>query len=217
MRVAGARTLTGPLFLMLLAPLLFVIAGCGTRFTLQALNPESIPAEVRDGLPLPLEEATEIVWRAFYQESGWYVAACTYAFDLESLFESPFEFSSPASPGRIGPRSCYSIALYTPGADGNLKCWGSSGGSLPPERFSVGGGRGGFISARGLAFHPRAAKVIGTTSTGRTVECRVVNGFWGLLVVDAQYDEWWTSVDAVDAFGRILFSYWDGKSWRVGN
>lgn|GEM_PF-3318244 len=31
-----------------------------------------------------------------------------------------------------------------------------------------------------------------------------MNGFWGLLVIDAEYDEWWTSVNAVDEDGRVL-------------
>jgi len=196
-------------FVVLALVLFLAISACGPKFRLQAIDPELVPAKVRDQPP----HRTDIVWRDIHEESGWYVAAFTYYSTIGGDDEHRV---SPAAPIRV--LRCYMIAIYTLGAEGKFEHYDASGSDLPSGRFKGGGGRGSnHIDARGVAFHPQAAKVIGTTSTGRTVKCTVSNGFWGLYVANAHPGEWWTSVNAVDADDRVLFCYWDGEHWQMGN
>jgi hypothetical protein len=203
-----ARPLTRLLFLLLLILVLLGVPACNRKFRLQTLSPESIPAELRGGEPA--EGMADFVWRDFHEEQGYFVAASTW------------RFTTPT--GRdVGV--CYGVGFYTLDADGTLKSEGLSGSALPLEWFQGGGGRGQASShaggtysfrATGIALHRQAVKVIGTTTTGRIVEGKVSNGFWGLLVPDGEYDEWWTSVNALDAGGKVLFRFYEDERWQIG-
>lgn len=202
------RSIRDAAVLALLAALVLVVVVAlvrGPKFKLEAIDPESIPAEVREWA-LASPDRTDIVWRGFHEEPGYYVSAVTYSWH---------------SPARGAIQAGYSVGLYTLDADGKYIAEGHHGSSLGPWVFGGGGGHspaeGRYdFYAQGIAFHPQAARVVGSTSTGREVECRVVNGFWGLLVIDAKPYEWWTSVNAVDADGLVLFRYWDGERWHAG-
>jgi hypothetical protein len=186
--------------------LLLLASACAPKFQLQALDPESIPAEVRDGVILP-SFATGLTWRDYHEESGWSVAAYTYEI---------------TQAGRT--LTGYEIGFFTPSEDGTLQGHGGGGSDIPDRAFTGSGSQGEAVTddgslrnhfdAWGIAFDTRATKVVGVTSAGRTVEGSVVNGFWGLLVANGKPKETWTSIKALSADGRVLFQYFDGKAWH---
>jgi len=205
--MTGARfpAHTGWAPIAVLSILLLLASACTPKFQLQVLDPESIPAEVRDDVMLP-SIATGLTWRDFHEESGWLVVAYTYQL-------------TPV-PGKTG----YEVRFFTRDEDGTLQGHGGGGSDISDRTFTGSGGQGqarmddgslrNHFDAHGIAFDTRAAKVVGVTSTGRTVEGRVVNGFWGLLVAHGEPKETWTSIKALRADGRVLFQYFDGKAWH---
>lgn len=191
---------------LVVVPLLATPA-CGPKSKLQALDTASVPAEVREHPPAS-PAATNVVWRDFHEEAGWYVAAVT------------FDLNTPLPSGAV-VGSCYGIAFYVPDAEGTFHSVGGAGyTALSPDSFQIGHGTSGggigpssptgySIYAHGRAFHPKAARVVGTTTSGREISGQVVNGFWGLFVADADggRNEGWTSLVVVDANGRVLLRH----------
>jgi len=180
--------------------LLLLASACTPKFDLQALDPESIPAEIRDGVILS-SFATGLVWRDYHEESGWSVYAYTFEIcSVEGKTATGFHVNVFTTDSGYGGGADFSGTFMGTGGGGTGR---RDDGSLFYH-----------FDAIGYALDPRAAKVVGVTSTGRTVEGRVVNGFWGLLVPDAEREERWTSVKALRADGRVLFQYFDGKAWH---
>ncbi|MDP2871362.1 MAG: hypothetical protein Q8P31_02345 [Bacillota bacterium] len=193
------------LALILTMALAAAAAGCSARFELASISAESIPPEARD----EPHRAENVVWRTCHKDNGLLIVACTY--DLRGY----------ESPGVLGPTfPAMRVSVYRGSEDGSLTS--VAGGTcdigkdvkfraMPGQ--GMGSPNGGSLvwslHAVGMALDARVVKVIGVTTTGRTVEAGVNNGFWGMFVDNTGQHETWASLNAVSAQGKALYRYLD--------
>jgi len=193
----------------LLAVLFFLtllVSSCVKTIEMEEIDPAEIPDEIKEPIendrrPYGGKEIKNITWRVCEERDGYLFVACEIrlkekAFGSEDRFiymeDRRIQDGVLRRPGGgvlIGyPKASL---LFYGGAGANS--YGNPDGTITYE-----------LEARGMALDSRVTKIVGTTSTGRTVETTPINGFWWLIIENTRANERWTSVKALDDKGKVL-------------
>jgi len=191
--------------------LLFVLmlSSCVKTIEMEEIDPAKIPDEIKEPIendrrPYGGKEIKDIIWRVYEKRNGYLFVACEIKLK-EKAFGSADHFIYMES-RRIGGDKIHRAGsgilidypkaslLFYGGAGANN--YGNPDGTITYE-----------LEARGIALDSRIAKIVGTTSTGRTVETTPINGFWWLIIENTRPNERWTSVKALDDKGKVLHQF----------
>lgn len=177
-----------------LAVLSLLIAGaCSTRFRLAVLNPQRIPTGIREKITLPPGDGG-LAFHGLYEQEEYVVVAYSYTLSRVGLQAFAVEAFS------VDPTS--GAAKYLGG--------GRAGLSMNQYGWSDSRVRSGVATweyAVGWAFSHDAHRVIVTTTRGRTVEAKIVDGFWlARIEVDPSGLELLQSIAVMDEAGGVLYT-----------
>lgn len=194
----------GVLFLIAL-----LVSSCVKTIEMKEIDPAEIPDEIKESIendrrPYGGKEIKNITWRVCEERDGYLFVACEIRLK-EKAFGSEDHFiymehrriqednlRRPGGSVLIGyPKASL---LFYGGAGANS--YGNPDGTITYE-----------LEARGMALDSRVAKIVGTTSAGRTVETTPINGFWWLIIENTRPNERWTSVKALDDKGKVLHQF----------
>lgn len=96
--------------------------------------------------------------------------------------------------------------LVSSGGSGDLRTYWSttaSGTVYDPARKQATDN----LSAFGCALERTVTSVVGTTTTGRSVETEVIDGFWVICIAPRERRENWVSLTATRADGSVAHRY----------
>jgi hypothetical protein len=172
--------------------------GCKKPFELPVLDPQAVPAEVREQQPWTWE--TEVVWRVYERAEEYVFEAYTCVVVFDGMRSEQFHIRA-----RWLDENGATIGLCSGSGDLKPRFWSATGGGTGydyEERKPVFS-----LSAMGSAFDSRVTTVVGMTDTGRRLEAKVFSGFWALDIEPAEYRENWVSLTAVRADGSVVHRY----------
>jgi hypothetical protein len=175
-------------WIVCLCCLLIVASSCSKPFTLKAIDAGSVPERIRERAFPP--EWKDIVWRACFMAGEMQVTVMTYVNSSRERSYWVSLHSHDGGSGAIGPLD-RAFGAYL-----SERVTSRDGGITSVRR----------MIAYGNAFDVKAAKVIGTTTTGQQVESPVVNGFWCLQVASPPPSEW-ESIVVIGLDGKIYYRY----------
>lgn len=79
------------------------------------------------------------------------------------------------------------------------------GGSAGSSMKDVNGTLIHGLQASGVAFDSRVDKIVGSTTTGRRLETKPVNGYWLMIFDNTEPNEKWTEVAALNGARRVVY------------
>jgi len=177
------------------AVLAAVSVSCSLR--LAVVPASDVPSQIVESLPKWTPDgASEVAWRAVYEQDGYVFAAVTYTMG-GTLFADPRNVLWIGIPASGGTDVVYPFINYP---------WERSRYSWKTGHFQTPTGMYQFYAC-GYASDKAAAKVVGTTNAGRTFEANLTNGFWTLLVPEHFGGEGFEQVALQNQQGETIWTY----------
>ena len=186
---------------------LIVLGASGCRREFPVISKEQIPKAVlalTDGFaPKGMSpDDLDFVWRVLAPKDGRQIVACTFnrAGDKNkpNLFIASFPLDES---GEVAPFDGHHV-----NADFS-ETVATQGGMTSGTAQAKDGSNYIKLDAGGICLNPRLAKVVGTTSDGRTAETTPTNGFWFLFINDTRAVDKWYKIVGLDSRGMRTFSW----------
>ena len=189
---------------------LIAIGASGCRREFPVISKEQIPKAVlalTDGF-VPKGKSLDdlgFVWRVCAPKDGRQIVACTWNRagdkDKPSLFIASFPVDES---GQVAPFDEHSVN------EDFSDTVATQGGMTTGTTQTKDGHTILKLDAGGICLNPKVAKVVGTTSDGRTAETTPTNGFWFLFINDTGSRESWSKIVGFDSSGKVIVDFTRG-------
>jgi hypothetical protein len=189
---------------------LIVIGASGCRREFPVISEEQIPRAVLDladgSVPKGMSpDDLGFVWRVCAPKDGRQIVAFTFNMAGDKKKPTLFIASFPLDEsGEVAPFDGHHVI------EDFSETVATQGGIASGTAQAKDGSAYMKLDAGGICLNPRLAKVVGTTSEGRTAETTPTNGFWFLFINDTRSVETWYRIVGLDSSGKVIVDFTPG-------